>query len=40
MRIIAGRYRGRVLKTLSGLKVRPTSSRLREALFDVLGETV
>ncbi len=40
MRIIAGAYRGRVLKTLRGLRVRPTSERLRESLFDVLGDSV
>ena len=40
MRIIAGVYRGRILKTLRGLRVRPTGERLRASLFDVLGESV
>ena len=40
MRIIAGLYRGRTLKTLRGLELRPTSGRLRETLFDVLGGSV
>ena len=40
MRIIAGLHRGRVLKTLRGQQLRPTSGRLRETLFDVLGDTV
>ena len=40
MRIIAGLYRGRRLKTLPGLEVRPTPDRLRETLFDVLGSSV
>jgi len=40
MRIIAGLYRGRKLKTLPGLEVRPTPDRLRETLFDVLGSSV
>src|SRR5689334_7110756 len=40
MRIIAGLYRGRKLKQLRGLTVRPTPDRLRETLFDVLGESV
>lgn len=40
MRIIAGRFRSRVLKTLAGLAVRPTPDRLREALFNVLGAEV
>jgi 16S rRNA (guanine966-N2)-methyltransferase len=40
MRIIAGRFRSRVLKTVSGLAVRPTPDRLREALFNVLSAEV
>lgn len=36
MRIISGAYRGRVLKSPSGVKTRPTSDRLRETLFNIL----
>ena len=36
MRIIAGQYRGRVLKSPSSMRIRPTSDRLRETLFNVL----
>jgi 16S rRNA (guanine(966)-N(2))-methyltransferase RsmD len=36
MRVIAGAYRSRKLKTVSGLLVRPTPDRLRETLFNVL----
>jgi len=36
MRIIAGKYRSRPLRSLRGLDIRPTSDRLRETLFDVL----
>lgn len=36
MRIIAGEYRGRVLKSPADQKTRPTSDRLRETLFNVL----
>jgi 16S rRNA (guanine(966)-N(2))-methyltransferase RsmD len=36
MRIIAGQYRSRLLKSLPGLDLRPTSDRLRETLFNVL----
>lgn len=36
MRIIAGEYRSRKLKSVPGLDVRPTPDRLREALFNVL----
>ena len=40
MRVIAGKYRSRILKTLKGLALRPTSDRLRETLFNVLGPKV
>ena len=36
MRVIAGQYRGRVLKNPQGTQTRPTSDRLRETLFNVL----
>jgi 16S rRNA (guanine(966)-N(2))-methyltransferase RsmD len=36
MRVIAGEYRSRKLKSVPGLNVRPTPDRLREALFNVL----
>ena len=36
MRIIAGKYRSRPIRSLHGLDLRPTSDRLRETLFDVL----
>jgi len=36
MRVIAGEFRSRRLKTLPGLDTRPTPDRLREALFNVL----
>ena len=36
MRIVAGRHRGRSLKTPADLAVRPTADRTREALFNIL----
>jgi 16S rRNA (guanine(966)-N(2))-methyltransferase RsmD len=36
VRVIAGKYRSRPLRSLRGLDIRPTSDRLRETLFDVL----
>lgn len=36
MRIIAGKYRSRPLRSLKGIDIRPTSDRLRETLFNVL----
>lgn len=40
MRIIAGRYRSRRLKSPLPAGVRPTSDRLRETLFNILGDRV
>jgi len=40
MRVIAGTYRSRVLKSLKGLALRPTSDRLRETLFNMLGSGI
>lgn len=39
MRVIAGKYGGRRLATVRG-DVRPTGDRLRESLFDILGQSV
>jgi 16S rRNA (guanine(966)-N(2))-methyltransferase RsmD len=36
MRIIAGAYKGRNLKSPPSMQVRPTSDRLRETLFNVI----
>ncbi|HUF04145.1 MAG TPA: 16S rRNA (guanine(966)-N(2))-methyltransferase RsmD [Aridibacter sp.] len=36
MRVISGIYGGRILKSPSGTRTRPTSDRLRETLFNVL----
>jgi 16S rRNA (guanine966-N2)-methyltransferase len=38
MRVIAGRFGGRRLKAPRGRGTRPTSERVREALFGMLGE--
>jgi 16S rRNA (guanine966-N2)-methyltransferase len=40
MRVIAGKYRSRRLSTPGYLGVRPTSDRLRETLFNILGPSV
>jgi 16S rRNA (guanine966-N2)-methyltransferase len=40
MRVIAGKYRSRLLKTPGFLGIRPTSDRLRETLFNILGPSV
>ncbi len=36
MRVIAGRFRSRRLKSIPGQTVRPTPDRLRESLFSIL----
>jgi len=40
MRVIAGEYRGRVLKSPTDNRTRPTSDRLRETLFNVLAPSI
>jgi 16S rRNA G966 N2-methylase RsmD len=40
MRVIAGKYGSRPLRSLRGLELRPTSDRLRETLFNILGPAV
>jgi 16S rRNA (guanine(966)-N(2))-methyltransferase RsmD len=40
MRVIAGEFRSRRLKSLPGLNTRPTPDRMRETLFNVLGARV
>jgi 16S rRNA (guanine966-N2)-methyltransferase len=40
MRVIAGKFRSRQLKSLKGLALRPTSDRLRETLFNVLAPRI
>ena len=40
MRIIAGTYKGRNLKSPPSLDVRPTSDRLRETLFNVIAPRI
>lgn len=36
MRVIAGKYRSRALRSLRGMDIRPTSDRLRETVFNIL----
>lgn len=40
MRVIAGQYRSRTLVAPKGESTRPTSDRLRETLFNILGERI
>jgi len=36
MRIISGKHRGRHIKTLKSSELRPTTGRIREAIFNIL----
>ena len=40
MRVIAGEFRSRLLKSIPGDATRPTPDRLRETLFDILAARV
>src|SRR5919199_5330885 len=40
MRVIAGKYRGRNLRSPPSMLVRPTSDRLRETLFNILAPRI
>src|SRR5687768_8490650 len=40
MRIIAGEFRGRVIKSPPDSRTRPTSDRLRETLFNILAPRI
>jgi len=38
MRITGGQVKGRILSTPKGFLIRPTSDRVREAIFNILGQ--
>ena len=40
MRIIGGKYRGRVLAGFKGQEIRPTSDRVKESLFNILAPEI
>lgn len=40
MRIIAGAYKGFRLQSFSGKEIRPTSDKIREAIFDIIGSKI
>jgi len=40
MRVISGNCRGRKLVEIQGRRIRPTSDRVREAVFNILGQKV
>ncbi len=40
IRIIGGELKGRKLVTVHGIKTRPTADRVRESIFNILGDSV
>jgi len=40
LRVIAGELKGKKLFSVKGMRLRPTSDRVREAIFDILQERV
>jgi len=38
MRITGGRSKGRLLSTLKGLDIRPSSDKIRETIFNIIGQ--
>jgi 16S rRNA (guanine966-N2)-methyltransferase len=40
MRVVAGKYKGRVLKSPKHPGVRPTADRVKEALFNIIGARI
>ena len=40
IRIIGGELKGRKLATVRGLKTRPTTDRVRESIFNILGNSI
>ncbi len=40
MRVISGEFKGRQLTALTGVALRPTSDRVREALFSIIGHEI
>ena len=38
MRVIAGKYKGRKLRTPADNSIRPTTDKVKEALFSILTE--
>lgn len=40
MKVISGRIKGRSLKTLKGLDIRPTPDKVKGALFNIIGSRI
>jgi len=40
LRVIAGEYKGRRLDCIEGMEIRPTTDKVKESLFNILGNIV
>jgi len=40
MRVIAGKWKGRRLKSVKGMQTRPTADKVKEAIFSILADKV
>jgi 16S rRNA (guanine(966)-N(2))-methyltransferase RsmD/pantetheine-phosphate adenylyltransferase len=40
LRVVGGKYRSRILKDFSGEKIRPTADKVKESLFNILGDFI
>ncbi len=40
MRIISGRFKGRRLTAPAGMDIRPTADRIKESIFNILGQRI
>ena len=40
MKVVSGSLKGKSLKTLKGLDIRPTPNKVKEALFNILGDKI
>lgn len=40
MRVIGGKAKGRRLKALKGLNIRPTSDKVKESVFNIIGDMI
>lgn len=40
MRVTGGRSKGRHLSTLKGMKIRPSSDKIRETIFNIIGQNI
>jgi 16S rRNA (guanine(966)-N(2))-methyltransferase RsmD len=40
MRVTVGKYKGQILRTPKGVKIRPSAQKLKQALFNIIGRDI